>query len=755
MLDFNNAQPQCPNTGSFGATSDNKADQVKGSDLPRRPVAPDDFHMPPNIPAITELCARNAWVCWGFEPNKARTKWTKQPKQPWKPRANASTADPRTWGDFHQAVKAAKTTSGIDGIGFVFTKDDELVGIDLDGVRDPITGKVEPWAQQIIDISETYAELSPSGRGFHIIACGKLEAGGINHQAAQVEIYDSGRYFTFTGHHVRGTPAEIKRAPRTMEALQARVRTFKQQATREQDNQWSSGQHGAQDTADNFFRRVNDAALLDLKTVGLWFKRIFPGAYQSPNGSWRASAEETGRADQYEEDLTIGVNTVTGKLGIVDRAVWDMGDSRNGRRTPIDLVLEWVPTESLPKPHLRSRPLRAAYWLCEAIGRDPADFGWKDGLASANDEGPAVKEHSPLHIWSGADWCGHDVPPLEWVVPGIIPARTVTMISGDGAVGKSLIACQLAICATVDRLWLGKVVHMTGPVLYISAEDDRDELHRRVDKILDHYKVSYNDIADLHFIELVGEGAVLAAPNKRDGIIRRTIRFDQIEAEVARLKPVLVVLDTLANVFAGNENDRTQVGQFLSLLRALTVDHGTTVVLLAHPSQSGLNSGSGTSGSTGWRNSVRSFVYLERLLTDDPNDSRRKIELDESVRLLTVKKSNRASLGEPLPIRWQDGVFVAYGTGPGEDMKAREMECDLEFLRLLTLHEELTIRVSHNGPNQAPKSFHEHADNKRRFTKREFKSSMDRLLTGGRIFNVESGPPSKRRCHLSSKSPPK
>ena len=71
-----------------------------------------------------------------------------------------------------------------------------------------------------------------------------------------------------------------------------------------------------------------------------------------------------------------------------------------------------------------------------------------------------MKEHSPLHIWSGADWWGHDVPPLEWVVPGIIPARTVTMISGDGAVGKSLIACQLAICATVDKPWLGKVVHM-------------------------------------------------------------------------------------------------------------------------------------------------------------------------------------------------------------------------------------------------------------------------------------------------------
>src|SRR5262249_26352202 len=162
-----------------------------------------------------------------------------------------------------------------------------------------------------------------------------------------------------------------------------------------------------------------------------------------------------------------------------------------------------------------------------------------------------------------------------------------------------------------------------------------------------------------------------------------------------------------------------------SLLRALTVDHGTTVVLLAHPSQSGLNSGSGTSGSTGWRNSVRSFIYLERLLTANPDDPRRVIEVDESVRLLTVKKSNRASLGEPMAVRWQDGVFVANGTGTGQDARAWEMECDLEFLRLLVLHEQHNIRVSHNGPNQAPKLFQEHAENKRRFMKRQFKASMD------------------------------
>ncbi len=141
------------------------------------------------------------------------------------------------------------------------------------------------------------------------------------------------------------------------------------------------------------------------------------------------------------------------------------------------------------------------------------------------------------------------------------------------------------------------------------------------------------------------------------------------------------------------------------------------------------------------------------MLTPSPDISHRMIEADEAVRLLTVKKSNRASLGEPLLVRWRDGVFVANGAGTAEDLKARDLECDLEFLRLLELHEQHDVRVSHNGPNQAPKLFQDHAENKRRFVKRQFKASVDRLLTGGRIFRFESGPPSKRRCNLSSKPP--
>jgi RecA-family ATPase len=76
-----------------------------------------------------------------------------------------------------------------------------------------------------------------------------------------------------------------------------------------------------------------------------------------------------------------------------------------------------------------------------------------------------------------------EVPPRSWLVRDMIPDRTVTMVSGDGAVGKSLLALQLAVAVAMGaREWVGTLPE-AGSVLFVSAEDDIDELHRRLDAI--------------------------------------------------------------------------------------------------------------------------------------------------------------------------------------------------------------------------------------------------------------------------------
>ena len=103
-----------------------------------------------------------------------------------------------------QSLKAHK----FDGVGFVVTKEDDFVGFDLDKCIDPKTGEIEPWALKIVQTINSYTERSPSGTGLRIMARGVLPVGP--RRKGGFEIYDSGRYFTITGDHLKETPISVE-----------------------------------------------------------------------------------------------------------------------------------------------------------------------------------------------------------------------------------------------------------------------------------------------------------------------------------------------------------------------------------------------------------------------------------------------------------------------------------------------------------------------------------------------------------------
>jgi putative DNA primase/helicase len=105
----------------------------------------------------------------------------------------------------------------LSGVGFVFAEDDPFAGIDLDHCRDSETGAVAPWAQKIVDALDSYTEVSPSGTGLHIFV--KATLPGRNNRKGPVEMYESRRYFTLTGNHLEGTPAEIHERQDVLERL--------------------------------------------------------------------------------------------------------------------------------------------------------------------------------------------------------------------------------------------------------------------------------------------------------------------------------------------------------------------------------------------------------------------------------------------------------------------------------------------------------------------------------------------------------
>lgn len=165
-----------------------------------------------------ELRSRRQWVVW--RPVIAGDKVTKPPYNPKNPTMLADVSDPNTWGSYDDAVSAMQENpSLVTGIGFVFTEQDEFFGIDIDDeekVAPEFLNERRAIVDYILNQTTSYAELSPSGKGIHVIAKGRLPIAGTRSQQVQVECYGAKRYFTMTG-NVFNNRSQIVEEPEMIE----------------------------------------------------------------------------------------------------------------------------------------------------------------------------------------------------------------------------------------------------------------------------------------------------------------------------------------------------------------------------------------------------------------------------------------------------------------------------------------------------------------------------------------------------------
>jgi hypothetical protein len=117
----------------------------------------------------------------------------------------ASSTDPSTWSSFQDAVDAYSAV-GADGIGLVLTDKAHITCIDLDRVIGE-DGTLDARAQTIVDLCDSWTEISPSGTGLHVFVHGRTAEAL---KAPQIEVYSTARYIAVTGHHWPGTPDLVR-----------------------------------------------------------------------------------------------------------------------------------------------------------------------------------------------------------------------------------------------------------------------------------------------------------------------------------------------------------------------------------------------------------------------------------------------------------------------------------------------------------------------------------------------------------------
>jgi RecA-family ATPase len=354
----------------------------------------------------------------------------------------------------------------------------------------------------------------------------------------------------------------------------------------------------------------------------------------------------------------------------------------------------------------------------------------------------------PAKFTTPAAWPNEAPPPVDWLVASRIPRGDVTTLHGDGGAGKTDIALRLA--ADVARgapAWLAHDIE-AGKVLFISGEEPERELRRRIWQHSQRDGYSLDVLADNFRLWIPDEitDAAMAVADRYGGVMRPTRTMMEIAAAILELAPILVVVDNVAATFAGNQNDRVSVRSYVNLWRQIA--HGPSkpaVLLLDHPSLSGLKDNTGRGGNMDWRNAVRSALWLH-----PPTEG---AEADRGIRILETAKSNYGPPGNPLRLIWADGSLQLEHAPTSLHRIAKDQECEETFLRLLDERAGQGRYVSSEAraSTYAPTAFAAMPNNGD-FRRNAFAAAMERLLTAGKILQVMEGPASRQRGRLVRKS---
>ncbi len=313
----------------------------------------------PPLEAIERNCPvcireRNQWVAWKYVERGGKP--TKAPINP-DNGSLASSTDAATWGTFSEAIEACRRNASLAGVGFVFAADDPYCGVDLDDSVDESTGRLKPWAQQIVDRLDSYTEISPSGSGLKVFI--KANKPGVRcrkaYEDGEVEIYDRDRFFTVTGNRLASIPSEINVRQESLDAVYSQVFGNDEPGT----SATPSASRVPQ-PSDSGSVALSDDEIIDLacrrRSTGMKFQALW-------NGDWNSHFNSASEADS---SVVFTLAYFTKDAAQIDRLFrrsqlirdkWDQkhGNESYGQRT-IAKALSKVTKQYVPKKKRPAAP---------------------------------------------------------------------------------------------------------------------------------------------------------------------------------------------------------------------------------------------------------------------------------------------------------------------------------------------------------------------------------------------------------------
>lgn len=205
-----------------------------------------------------------------------------------------------------------------------------------------------------------------------------------------------------------------------------------------------------------------------------------------------------------------------------------------------------------------------------------ASYGWRttngrrEREPGEDDEPDGDVYGTPIHQFLGDDEPTEDEADA-FLVDRLLPEGSPAAIVGPPKSKKSIAALDMSISVALGQPWLGEFRAKPGRVLLLLHEDTVPETRRRIWRLARGRGVDPRSLAG----QLEVDATTPFYFDSKDDVARMRRSLD-------RLKPVLVVIDSLSRCNRADENSRRDMAVVTTTWADLCRTYGTAIVVIHH-----------------------------------------------------------------------------------------------------------------------------------------------------------------------------
>lgn len=182
----------------------------------------------------------------------------------------------------------------------------------------------------------------------------------------------------------------------------------------------------------------------------------------------------------------------------------------------------------------------------------------------------AATQRRTLHFTSVSERLQDGIQPTSWLVRDYIEADSLALMFGDPASGKSFVAIDIACCVATGTAWHGHAV-TKGAVFYVAGEGMNGLMRRFMAWRIENGADPKGLYLASHAVALCTAKAAAEVANALDEV-----------ADETGVTPRLIVIDTLARNFGGDENSTEDMSAFVTNVDAFLRQKYQATVLVVH-----------------------------------------------------------------------------------------------------------------------------------------------------------------------------